>query len=517
MNLSCNVSTGTISRSGNVWIGYECSYNGTSHCTNLTGDNITTHTLTSDNCPYDYCKQNTIVFNSSQVDHQCKNHRSGILCGSCANGYSITLGSNKCKKCTDDGYIALVVVFAVAGIALVVLLIALNLTVSVGTINGLIFFANIVRLRDQIFFYDKPILVLHQFLSWLNLDLGIETCFYSGMTPYAKMWLQFAFPLYIWALMYIIIIVCRYSTKAARLVRHNAVPVLATLLLMSYMKIVHCLMLSFSPRDVKHDGDTKQVWSVDGNLPYAQDKHLILLIVAVLVSVLLVTPYTLFLLFLPAMERMCPFCSRLWLQFLKPLCDAYSGPYKDKYRFWTGLLIVVRIMVAAATIFLNAVAIRYIIMLTAIFLLMFTFTLNGTYKKRAFNVLESSFFVILLCMSILSLFGSSLTSGPGDVTAAASPIVTTGMTICLSLSLLLFVIIVVGHVMARLCPDRLQLLNERAAKVWRKITRKRRGKRTDGPRSTYVINTIVETSAKRRKCDYRDSILQLQDEEEESD
>jgi len=30
------------------------------------------------------------------------------------------------------------------------------------------------------------------------------------------------------------------------------------------------------------------------------------------------------------------------VQRLKPLLDAYTGPYKDKYRFWTGLLLLVR-------------------------------------------------------------------------------------------------------------------------------------------------------------------------------
>ena len=29
---------------------------------------------------------------------------------------------------------------------------------------------------------------------------------------------------------------------------------------------------------------------------------------------------------------------------LKPLIDAYTGPYKDKYRFWTGLGLIVRIL-----------------------------------------------------------------------------------------------------------------------------------------------------------------------------
>ena len=30
-------------------------------------------------------------------------------------------------------------------------------------------------------------------LAWLNLDLGIETCFYNEMTAYTQTWLQFVF------------------------------------------------------------------------------------------------------------------------------------------------------------------------------------------------------------------------------------------------------------------------------------------------------------------------------------
>jgi len=31
-----------------------------------------------------------------------------------------------------------------------------------------------------------------------------------------------------------------------------------------------------------------------------------------------------------------------WVQKLKPLFDAYTGPYKDIYHYWTGLLLLVR-------------------------------------------------------------------------------------------------------------------------------------------------------------------------------
>ena len=103
------------------------------------------------------------------------------------------LGSNQCGQCTNN-HIALIIPFTVAGIALAASVIALNLTVFVGTINGLIFYANVVKIYEHIFFPGGPILFLSQFISWLNLDLGIKTCFYHGMDSCNKAWVQFIFP-----------------------------------------------------------------------------------------------------------------------------------------------------------------------------------------------------------------------------------------------------------------------------------------------------------------------------------
>ena len=42
--------------------------------------------------------------------------------------------------------------------------------------------------------------------TWLNIDFGIETCFYSEMDAYIKTLLQFVFPVYIWMLVRLMII-----------------------------------------------------------------------------------------------------------------------------------------------------------------------------------------------------------------------------------------------------------------------------------------------------------------------
>ena len=83
-------------------------------------------------------------------------------------------------------------------------MIVLNMTVTVGTLNGLIFYANMVQLSSTHYFQNKiPGLtdILKVFIAWLNLDLGITTCLYRGMDDYTKAWLQFVFPLYIWLML----------------------------------------------------------------------------------------------------------------------------------------------------------------------------------------------------------------------------------------------------------------------------------------------------------------------------
>ena len=79
--------------------------------------------------------------------------------------------------------------YAVVGPLLIYLLYALRLTLTAGTLNGIIFYAqaaNVDVLRALIFFCTDYHAALVQFisifLSFLNLNLGFPLCFYGGMT-----------------------------------------------------------------------------------------------------------------------------------------------------------------------------------------------------------------------------------------------------------------------------------------------------------------------------------------------
>ena len=387
-HLTCNISTSEITRQDNVWIGY---------------DNQLQCILIDTRCPYDYCVSSSVTFNITQPDPQCALNRTGILCGQCAEGLSLMLGTNQCGECTND-YIALIIPFALAGIALVAFLIALNLTVSVGTINGLIFYANVIKIKETVFFPNGPVPFLSQFIAWINLDFGIQTCFFNGFDSYAKAWLQFLFPLYIWILILICIILCKYSTRLSRLIGQNVLPTFATLILLSYTKLFRAVIpiIQFTYTICYYDNNSTvklTFWAPDAGIPYFSPQHLILWLFAIFVFCFIFVPYTLFLFVSSFCYSYCHGnkCSSVNLR-LKPVCDAYYGPYKTSLRLWTSLLLIARlVLVIVSAVTDGDVYISVAITIIAIVFGIFS-AARGIYRRKWLNYIESWFLFNLLIL-----------------------------------------------------------------------------------------------------------------------
>ena len=184
---NCYIDNSSIERTtNNFWLSQQTNDSGLVH-------GIMIH---RGGCPLDYCKNSTINVTLDNPNIQCDNNHSGILCGACKENFSLTLGSLNCLPCSN-AYLAQIIPFALAGVALVIFLFVLHLTVAAGTINGLIFYANIIQGNYQAFFPQSTVNFFTVFIAWLNLDLGIETCFYDGMDVYTYSWLQFLFPFYL--------------------------------------------------------------------------------------------------------------------------------------------------------------------------------------------------------------------------------------------------------------------------------------------------------------------------------
>ena len=408
-----------ISRSGNNWLYYSHRYN----CT-----------VAYKHCPFDYCITSNVSLNLNESDLQCTYNRSGILCGQCQPGLSLMLGSNQCGHCSNY-YLFLLPVFIIAGIGLIFTLLTLNLTVSVGTINGLLFYANILKLNEPVLFPDTNIPVLTQFISWLNLDFGFNVCFFNGLDGYWKTWLQFTFSL---TLILFIIVCCRYSGKLSRLFGKNVVSGLSTLILMAHSKLLLTIRNSLMISPIKCKNFYWNVWSVDGNINYLSSKHIPLFVVSLL-FLLTGLIYTLVIFCSQWIQQYSgKYCSSRFDPYvrLKPFIDSYTGPYKDKYQFWTGLLLIIRLIMTAVFAYTTGSLPQvnnYITMFVCLILLTF---MRGKYIDRKNTILEFFFLFNLGVTSVLNAFS--------DHVGFNIKIYINGVSI--GISLVVFTVIVIYHV-----------------------------------------------------------------------
>ena len=163
------------------------------------------------------------------------------------------------------------------------------------------------------------------------------------MTAYAHTWLQFAFPVNVWFLISMIIIISRYSSTFTRLIGSNPIAVLATLLLISYTKVLKTIIEVYAFAKLNYPNNrTVYVWLKDANVPYLKSWHLFLTVVTTLFVVLLFLPYTFLLLFGYKLYRFSGHKYFHWLNRIKPLLDSYYAPYRKNTRYWTGLLLLIR-------------------------------------------------------------------------------------------------------------------------------------------------------------------------------
>ena len=390
--LTCNITDQTVRRRGNIWVNATFSGN--------TSNGVIVHK----HCPFEYCKPEQLDVNLTHPETQCAFDHYGTLCGACKPNFSLALGGSQCLPNCSNKYLLLLFVFILAGFALVFFIKILNLTVSQGTTNGLILYANIVAANRSILFpahYGKLLSFLSVFISWLNLDLGIETCFIKGLDGYWKTWLQFVFPFYVWLIAAAIILVSHYSTRATKIFGDKSVSVLATLLILSYAKLLRSVITIFSFTTLEYpDNTTAKVWSFDGNLRYLSSKHIPLFLFALSMVLLLWLPYTAVLL---SAQWLRTQTHRKGLRWLKPFLDAYYGPFKDKHQYWVGVLLVVRgvlfVFFASFLAVENNVNLL-LISITPVIILLYTSFTGGLYKKIYTTILDNLCFVNLGVLGI---------------------------------------------------------------------------------------------------------------------
>ena len=341
-DLICNYSTRSLIKTQGFWINY----------INQSHDASQSGFLYYSFCPYDYClpigQPVSISFEIlNGADSQCG---SGTLCGACQPTLSLSLGSSPCLLCpTQWSMLTVFITFgsALVGVVLIAVLLILNLTVAVGTLNGLIFYANIVAANKGTYLlFQKPNFCT-VLIAWFNLEFGFDTCYFEGMDMYAKTWIHMAFPVYIILLVAVVIFVSERSTSFARLIgKGNPVATLATLILLAFTRFLQTIIAIFSFAILQYPDNTKQiVWLPDASIQYLRGKHIALFLVAIGI----VAFGLLYIFLLVSWQWLLRAPNRRIFSWtrntrIQSFMDAHLAPHTDGCRFWTGFLLLARVL-----------------------------------------------------------------------------------------------------------------------------------------------------------------------------
>ena len=379
-------------------------------------------------CPFDYCVKGPVNISFESLDEECANNRSGVLCGECQQGLSLVFSSSRCIKCSNY-YLFLVIPFGLLGVLLVVFILMLNMTVTEGTINGLVLYANILAANGSIFLPFELPNFLTVFISWINLDFGIESCFFDGMDSYVKLMLQLAFPIYLLFLISLIIFLSEKSTWFTSIIsRRKPVPTLCTLILLSYSKLLRMIVASLQFRTLYYsDQFVDTVWLYDGNVMYTAAKHIPRFIIA-LIILLLGILYTSLLLFWQPLNQFsnCLKESRPRLSFLvkwvnhpkyATFIQEHHAPLVGKHRYWTGLLLLTRIVHHLVSAFAQDDVTIFMVGMLMFMLLLVKFLIYCSalykhwplefarvYNKWQLDVLQTSFLVNLIIFAFATFY-----------------------------------------------------------------------------------------------------------------
>ena len=237
------------------------------------------------------------------------------------------------------------------------------------------------------------------------------------------------------------------------------------MILLSYTKLIRTVFQIIHYTNIQCRGENNVTllrWYIDANVQYLRGCHLPLFVFSLVVLLLLIVPYTFYLLTIPLFEGplskyMC--CCQKLIKYMKPFFDAYGGPYKDKCRFWTGFLLLVRVVLALVVSLDTEAAISLDVLTSVLFVIVsLYFLLRGIYRKLPLACLEMFFIFNLKFTTYVNVSTQTSENSKSSIV----------VKVAMSISCVVFCGIILYHVWDHLLKSHLQQLITRVKRIFKK-------------------------------------------------
>ena len=251
-------------------------------------------------------------------------------------------------------------------------------------------------------------------ISWLNVTVGFDACFIKGLNAQGKTWLGLLFPTYVFTMVIIIIQMSKHSPRFARLLgKGNPIATLATLTLLFYTKLLQSIIKIFSCAILHYPNNSTQVvWCPNARIFYFRDSHIPLFLVGVTILMAALV-YTALLL---SWQWPLQMSNKKLFRFIRNtrlslFMEANLAPYKPKYRFWMGLLLLVRIVIylTQAFNFSNSFHLNLLVVGLSVTSLIAVKAYKGgnIYKKQCLDCLELTYYFNIILLTAVTAYSES--------------------------------------------------------------------------------------------------------------
>ena len=353
-------------------------------------------------CPINYCNftccetVNGYYHLSPVRDNQCRSHRSGIACGSCTDGYTLSFDSTECvnvDSCLAGQTVLVTLLTVMYWIVMVTVVFALMYyKVGIGYLYGITYYYSILDIfLNQNLQTSKglqlTVNIISSFSKITPQFLG-ELCLTTGMSGIDQQFIHYMHPLAIILILVAISLLAKRSRRISTFISRGIIHVICLLLLLSYTSVVSTSLLLI--RSLTFHEIDKVYTYLSPDIEYFQGRHLAYGILALLCMVSIVIGLPLLLTLEPILNRKFSFVK------IKPLLDQFQGCYKDKYRCFAGYYMICRLVVITIVIAnsSNDFAVNYIVSAACGIIALLHLTLKP-YNNEILNKFDGV--ILLLC------------------------------------------------------------------------------------------------------------------------
>ena len=296
-------------------------------------------------CDFDRCKGSTTICPlSKSPDNQCGEHRIGIACGECEDGFTLSFDSVDCVSLDEcnTGQIILVVTMTILYWILTVVIVfaVMYFKVGIGYFYGITFYYSVIDIllgqalhtSDALY---RMVTIVSSLARLTPQFLG-QLCFVKGLSGIDQQCLHYIHPLAIVFILLLISTSARFSPRLSLFVSRGVIQVICFLLLLSYTSIASTSLLLMRP--LTFTGINKLYTYLSPDIEYFHGRHLVYGLVAIACGMAIVIGLPLLLLLEPFLN------SKMSFTRIKPLLDQFQGLYKDKYRYFASYYMICRLV-----------------------------------------------------------------------------------------------------------------------------------------------------------------------------